>query len=69
MLRKRKGHKQRGGEGSFNVNTTEIITEFREQVEAEVKKHHSHETFVLQMIPITRLSKDASIWSAKVTRG
>src|ERR1700709_200835 len=33
-----------------------------EEVEAEVKKHHSYETFVLQMIPIVKLNADAASW-------
>ncbi|MEJ0072524.1 MAG: divalent cation tolerance protein CutA [Candidatus Saccharibacteria bacterium] len=31
-------------------------------IEAEVKKHHSYDTFVLQMVPIARLSRGAAEW-------
>lgn len=32
------------------------------KVEAAIRKLHSYETFVLQMIPITKLSKGAAEW-------
>ena len=38
------------------------LAEKFEAVEAEVKKHHSYETFVLEMIPVSRLSLDAATW-------
>lgn len=31
-------------------------------IEAEVKKLHSYETFVLQAIPVSYVSKDAETW-------
>ena len=40
----------------------ETIAENFEKVEKEVRKHHSYETFVLQMIPIAKLSQDATTW-------
>jgi periplasmic divalent cation tolerance protein len=46
----------------------ETIAENFDKVEKEVKKHHSYETFVLQMIPITRLSHDASDWLIDTTK-
>ena len=33
-----------------------------DQIETEIKKIHSYETFVLQAVPVTRLSKDAEAW-------
>ena len=46
----------------------ETIADNFEKVEKEVKKHHSYKTFVLQMIPITKLSKDATAWLTEITR-
>jgi periplasmic divalent cation tolerance protein len=40
----------------------ESIADNFEKVEAEVAKLHSYDTFVLQQIPITRLSKQAEAW-------
>ena len=34
-------------------------------IEAEVAKLHSYETFVLQALPVVRLSKAAEAWLAK----
>lgn len=45
----------------------ETIANNFDKVEQEVKKHHSYETFVLQMIPITKLSQDASDWLSSET--
>jgi len=33
-----------------------------DEIEAEVKKLHSYETFVLQAVPIIKVSKDAEVW-------
>lgn len=33
-----------------------------EKVEAEITKHHSYDTFVLEATPVSRLSKKASSW-------
>jgi periplasmic divalent cation tolerance protein len=33
-----------------------------EKVKAEVSKHHSYETFVLQMLPIAQTNDDAAAW-------
>ena len=33
-----------------------------EAAEAEIKKHHSYETFVLQALPILKTSDDAQNW-------
>lgn len=38
-----------------------------EKVEAEVGKLHSYETFVLQQIPLTRISEAAARWLATET--
>jgi periplasmic divalent cation tolerance protein len=40
----------------------ETVADNFAKVEAAVGKLHSYETFVLQMIPIVKLSKDASEW-------
>ena len=50
-----------------------LVMESREdlfdQVEAEVAKLHSYETFVLQAIPMSRLSKKAETWlSEEISR-
>jgi periplasmic divalent cation tolerance protein len=36
-----------------------------ETIEKEVKKLHSYETFVLQAIPISKMSKKATEWMGK----
>jgi periplasmic divalent cation tolerance protein len=36
-------------------------------VEAELKNIHTYDTFVLQAVPITQLSADASAWLAQTT--
>ena len=38
------------------------IAENYDQIEAEIAKLHSYETFVLKQIDITRLNKDAVKW-------
>jgi len=38
------------------------VAEKFEAIEAEVKKHHSYETFVLEMLPIIKLNEDAASW-------
>jgi periplasmic divalent cation tolerance protein len=40
----------------------ESIADNFEKVETEVAKLHSYETFVLQQIPINRLSRSAQVW-------
>lgn len=35
-------------------------------IEAEVRKLHSYETFVLQALPIARVSHDARLWLVNV---
>lgn len=37
-----------------------------DKVEAEVKKLHSYETFVLQALPIVHVSKEAKLWLEEV---
>ena len=37
-------------------------------IEAEVAKLHSYETFVLQAVPLARISKDAAKWLTENTR-
>ena len=36
-----------------------------DQAEREVAKVHSYETFVLQAVPVTKISKDAKLWLKK----
>jgi periplasmic divalent cation tolerance protein len=38
-----------------------IATHF-DQIETEIAKLHSYETFVLQQLPVTKISKQASAW-------
>jgi periplasmic divalent cation tolerance protein len=38
-----------------------------EKVEAEVKKLHGYETFVLQMIPVAQMNDDAESWLLEST--
>jgi periplasmic divalent cation tolerance protein len=38
------------------------ITDKFDRIEAEVTKLHSYETFVLQALPIVRISKQAAEW-------
>jgi len=40
----------------------ESVAEHFDKVEAEVKKLHSYETFVLQQIPVGRVSTAAATW-------
>lgn len=40
----------------------ETVADNFDRIETEVKKHHSYQTFVLQMIPIAKLSKQAAAW-------
>jgi periplasmic divalent cation tolerance protein len=40
----------------------ETVASNFEQIEVEVEKLHSYETFVLQQIPIVRVSADAAKW-------
>lgn len=40
-----------------------------EEVEAEVKKLHSYETFVLQAIPVLKVSDDAVVWLNESLKG
>ena len=40
---------------------TSIAEKFND-IEAEVRKHHSYETIVLHMLPITHLNADARDW-------
>ena len=46
----------------------ETIADNFAKVEAAVGKLHSYETFVLQMIPVTKLSKGAAAWLAEEIR-
>lgn len=39
-----------------------------EQIETEITKLHSYETFDLQAIPITKISKDAAAWLTDSTK-
>lgn len=40
-----------------------------DRIEAEVAKLHSYDTFVLQAIPVTQISKKAKVWLNKETNG
>lgn len=40
-----------------------------DQVETEVKKLHSYDTFVLQAIPVSAVSKDAANWLDQEIKG
>lgn len=42
------------------------IAEKYDEIEAEIRKHHSYETFVLPMIPIAHLNTDATQWLEEV---
>jgi periplasmic divalent cation tolerance protein len=50
-----------------------LVMESREDlfdaVELEVKKLHSYETFVLEAVPVTKLSKEAAKWMEKELNG
>lgn len=41
------------------------IAEKFDEIEAEVKLHHSYDTFVLQMLPIAKLNEGATAWLAE----
>ena len=43
------------------------IEDYFDKVEKVVAKLHSYETFVLQAVPISRLSKAATAWLQEVT--
>lgn len=40
----------------------ESAEHYFDQIEAEIAKLHSYETFVLQSLPITQLSQAAAVW-------
>jgi len=42
--------------------TMESVAENFDKAEAEIKKLHSYDTFVLQQLPLTNLSKAAQSW-------
>ena len=44
------------------------VAEKFEAIEAEVKKHHSYETFVLEMLPIIKLNEDAASWLSETVK-
>jgi len=46
----------------------ESVAEHFDTVEAEVAKLHSYETFVLQQIPVHRISTEAAKWWENETR-
>jgi periplasmic divalent cation tolerance protein len=45
------------------------VSHLFDKVEAEVAKLHSYETFVLQAIPVTHISKQAAEWLELETNG
>ena len=47
----------------------ESRTDLFDTVEAEIEKLHGYETFVLQAIPMVRISKKAEAWLTKETNG
>jgi periplasmic divalent cation tolerance protein len=46
----------------------ETVSSNFDKIEAEVSKLHSYDTFVLQQIPITNLSKKAQAWLEQETK-
>lgn len=50
----------------IKLSMTTIADNF-DAIEAEIKKLHSYETFVLQQIPITRINKEAAEWLMEIT--
>ncbi|MDQ5972526.1 MAG: periplasmic divalent cation tolerance protein [Patescibacteria group bacterium] len=54
-----KGQKDNNHETLLVMDSREDLFE---KVEREVAKLHSYETFVLQAIPVSKLSKDAQTW-------
>lgn len=56
-------------------NTNEVLVvmdsrlELFEKIESVVKGLHSYETFVLQAVPLAKISKDAKQWLTKETNG
>ncbi len=54
-----KGEKANNHETLLVMDSREDLFE---KVEREVAKLHSYDTFVLQSIPVTKLSKDAQTW-------
>jgi len=38
------------------------------QIETEVKRLHSYETFVLRQLPVTHLNETAKVWLAEVIK-
>ena len=53
------GHVEDAKEVKLIMHSAEYLFD---QVEAEVKKLHSYETFVLQALPVSHISKDADRW-------
>lgn len=47
----------------------ESVADNFDKVEAEVKKLHSYDTFVLKSLPVTSISKEAAEWLEKETNG
>jgi periplasmic divalent cation tolerance protein len=44
------------------------VAEKFEAIEAEIKKHHSYETFVLEMLPVALLNEDAANWLSETVK-
>lgn len=60
---KSKYHWQEKLEGSNEIKLLmETISDNFKKIEAEVAKLHSYETFVLQALPVSHMSKDAVAW-------
>lgn len=43
----------------------QTIADNFKKIEAEIAKLHSYETFVLQALPVSHISKDAATWLAE----
>lgn len=45
------------------------VAEKYEAIEAEIRKHHSYDTFVLAALPISHLNSDAAKWLSDIVEG
>ena len=48
--------------------TMETIAENFDKIEAKVRKLHSYDVFVMQMIPVLKVSKDVEPWIMENTK-
>lgn len=61
-------------QGKIEHNNEELIImetklELFDQIETEVRKLHSYDTFNLQAVPVTKVSKKAKAWLSKEFNG